>query len=105
MIPIDDVTKRTWTLQLIRSAAQWAAGYFVSLAVVAAAVAGLDLDPDTLEGALRTVIELAVFIGYIAAVRALETYVHPFFGWLNGWRAELDYHKPDAIEVTGHRVD
>lgn len=97
MLPIDDITKRTWALQIIRAAAQWAAAFFVSLAVVAAAVAGLGVDPDTIEGAVRTVVELIVFIAYIAGVRALETHVHPWFGWLNGWRAELDYQKPPPV--------
>ena len=76
--------------QLIRSAVQWLAGAIIALAIVDIAVAALGLDPDTVHQSLTTVLELLVFLAYIGLVRLLER-IDPRFGWLNGWRAELDY--------------
>lgn len=86
-----DKLKQTWVLQAIRSAAQWIAGYVTSLVVVATAVNALGVDPETVEGTIRTAVELVTFILYIVTVRFLENKVDPRFGWLNGWKTDITY--------------
>lgn len=100
MIPVisDPSTIRTAVLQIIRSAAQWVAGAVLSWLVVQEGFDAFGLDPETVSDAIVNLVSLGIFLAYIAAVRILETYVHPALGWLNGWRADLGYND-DVIEV------
>ncbi len=78
---------RRVTLQLIRSAVQYLVSRITTypLLLEAADLLGVDV-----VGSLTTVLTVAGFLLYLLLVRALEK-LHPLFGWLNGWRAELEY--------------
>lgn len=60
--------------------------------------AGIPLDPE-FEGALTLLVAAAFSLIYYVAVRVLETYVAPRFGWLLGI-ARQPVYVPDASTST-----
>lgn len=59
----------------------------VGTVVAAAASAGFDLDPGTIQNALALVVTTA----YYAVVRTLETRLGPAYGWLLGVAKQPTY--------------
>lgn len=97
MLPnIGDETKRATVLQLIRSAVQWIMGLLLSMAITQTVIAAFNVDPDTITDAVTLALQFGLFATYIVTVRLLELHVHPAFGWLNGWRAELGYGSSES---------
>lgn len=64
------------------------------------ATLGITLDPQ-FESALTLVIGGAFATIYHIAVRLLETYVTPKFGWLLGLAKQPDYFKREKVTENG----
>lgn len=94
---MEQTQKRQVTVQLVRSAVQVVMSQIVYRFVGADLLDGFGIDDTEFYTAVEVALSGVFLVAYIALVNVLEQRVDPRFGWLNGWRAQVNYQPPPQV--------